>query len=153
MNNRHLKFNRERLLLTALVAIAFFGFLLWSIEETGSKEISLLSDFLKINSPLENKIMKITSPKINEAIKSPFIISGQALILETVLQIRIKDASGLVLAQKQIKIKESQKMSPFSSSIAYKRPTRTKGIVEIFVNSLEDGSEINKISIPVDFKD
>ncbi|MBU2219562.1 Gmad2 immunoglobulin-like domain-containing protein [Patescibacteria group bacterium] len=153
MNNRHLKFNRERLLLTALVAIAFFGFLLWSIEETGNKEISLLSDFLKINSPLENKIMRITSPKINEAIKSPFIISGQALILETVLQIRIKDASGLVLAQKQIKIKESQKMSPFSSSIAYKRPTRTKGIVEIFVNSLEDGSEINKISIPVDFKD
>lgn len=146
-------YNRERVLLIALVAVAFFGFLLWNIEQASTEETSILSGFDRINSPAENKAIKISSPKINEAIKSPVKVSGQAAVFEAVLQVRIKDASGLVLAQKRIMTAEGQKMSPFSSTISYKKPSRPKGAVEVYSISPKDGLEINKLSIPVSFKD
>ncbi len=150
---RSLSFNRERLLLISLVAVAFFGFLLWSIEQTGIEEAALLTIGQEVNRPAENKTIKVTSPKVNGTIKSPVIISGQASVFEAVLQIRIKDASGLILAQKKITTKQGQKMSPFSSSVNYKKPTRTKGTVEVFVNSSKDNSEVDKLVIPITFKD
>jgi len=152
-NDKKYHYNRERILLTALVAVAFFGFLLWSVEQTSEEETSLLSANQEIKNPTENKIIKIESPKINEAIKSPVVISGQASVFEAVLQTRIKDASGLILAQTQIMTAEGQTMSPFSASIKYKKPTKTNGTVEVFVNSPKDGSETNKLTIPVIFKD
>ncbi len=149
----HFDFNRERLLLVLLVAVAFFGFLLWSIEQASLEEAAILAIGQEINRPAENKIIKVTSPKVNGIIKSPVMISGQASTFNAVLQIKIKDASGLVLAQKKITTKESQKMSPFGSSVTYKKPTRTKGTIEVFVNSTKDGSEVNKLTIPIVFKD
>lgn len=153
MNKKHLKFNRERLLLTALVAIAFFGFLLWSIEETSGEEASFLSGFLKVGTPSENKAIKVTAPKIGSYIKSPVTVFGQAAVAEAALQIRIKDSSGLTLAREKTLAAASQKMSAFSAKVKYKKPSRSKGVIEIFSLSPKDGSEINKISIPVNFKD
>lgn len=150
---RSFNFNRERLLLISLVAVAFFGFLLWSIKQTSIEEANLLAIGQEVNRPAENKTIKVTSPKVNETIKSPVVISGRALVFKAVLQTRIKDASGLILAKTSITTQEGQKMSPFSSSVNYKKPTRTKGTVEVFINSAKDGSEVNKLSIPVVFKD
>ena len=153
MNKKHLKFNRERLLLTALVAVAFFGFLLWSIEETSLEEAALLSGFLKISSPAENKTLRITAPKVGAYIKSPVTISGRATDPKTALQVKIKDSSGLTLAREKMTTAASQKMSIFSAKVKYKKPSRSKGTIEIFYLSPKDGSEINKLSIPVNFKD
>jgi len=153
MNKKYFEFNRERLLLIALVAVAFFGFLLWSIAETSSEEASLLSGFLKISSPLENKSIKVTAPKIDAYIKSPVTVFGQAAVFEAVLQIKIKDSSGLTLARAKVLTAAGQKMSPFSARVKYKKPSRAKGVVEVFSLSSEDGAEINKITIPVNFKD
>lgn len=153
MDKKYFKFNRERLLLTALVAVAFFGFLLWSIEETSIEEASLLSGFLRISSPSENKSIKVTAPKIGAYIKSPVTVFGQTTVFEATLQIRIKDSSGLILAREKVLAVAGQKMSSFSAKIKYKKPSRSKGVVEVLSLSPKDGSEINKITIPVNFKD
>ncbi|MDD2753066.1 MAG: Gmad2 immunoglobulin-like domain-containing protein [Candidatus Portnoybacteria bacterium] len=150
---RKYPYNRERLLLTALVAVTFFGFLLWSIEQTASEQEDLLTASAIISFPNSNRSIRALSPKIGAAIKSPVVISGRASVFEAVLQARIKDASGLTLAQTKIMAKEGQKMSPFSASVKYKKPTRPKGTIEVFSLSAKDGSEINKITIPVVFKD
>ena len=145
-------FNRERLLLTALIAVSFFGFLLWSIEQSSTEEAALLAAWPEARNPAENKMIKINSPKINEIIKSPVIISGQVAIFEGALQVKIKDASGLVLAQKSL-AKASQKTSPFRSSLVYKKPTRAKGTIEVFTSSSPGNAETNKLIIPVTFND
>jgi len=153
MPTKKYHYNRERLLLFSLVALAFLGFLLWSIEQSNRDEISVLAGFYQVKSPTENKVFKIDAPKVGAAIKSPARVSGQAAVFEAVMQVRIKDASGLTLAQTRVMTAEGQKMSPFSASIKYKKPTRSKGIIEFFALSAKDGSEINKLSIPVVFKD
>jgi len=146
-------YNRERLLLTALVAVAFFGFLLWSIEQASNNETSVLAGFYRINSPSENKVFKIDAPKVGAAIKNPVKVSGQASVFEAALQIRIKDASGLTLAREKVMTADGQKMSPFSATIKYKKPTRPKGTIEFYSLSPKDGSEVNKLAIPVVFRD
>ncbi len=148
-----LKYNRERLLLIALVAVAFFGFLLWSIQQTSLEEESLINGFESAILPIGNQSIRVVSPKINEAIKSPITISGQAAVFEAVLHARLKDGSGIVLAEQRLMSKEGQKMSPFSAEVKYKKPTRSKGNIEVFTFSPKDGSEINKVVIPVRFKD
>jgi len=153
MPTKKYHYNRERLLLFSLVALAFLGFLLWSIEQSNRDEISVLADFYQVKSPTENKVFKIDAPKVGAAIKSPARVSGQAAVFEAVMQVRIKDASGLTLTQTRVMTAEGQKMSPFSAVIKYKKPTRSKGIIEFFALSAKDGSEINKLSIPIVFKD
>lgn len=153
MNKKYLKFNRERLLLTTLIALAFFGFLLWSIEEASNEEASLLSSLLNIGTPAENKNIKVTAPKIGAYIKSPVTIFGQMALSETALQVRIKDSAGLTLAKEKISSGANQKITSFSARVKYKKPSRAKGFVEVFSLSPKDNSEINKITIPVNFKD
>ena len=150
---KHLKYNRERLLLTALVAIAFFGFLLWSINETSSEEASLLSGFLKIKTPSENKSIKVTTPKVGAFIKSPVNVLGQTTNQKEPIFMRIKDSSGFTLAKEKMTSENNQGKVIFSARIKYKKPSRNKGVVEIFSLSPKDNSETNKIRIPINFKD
>lgn len=147
------QYNRERLLLTALVAVAFFGFLLWSIEQAVFDQENLLADSITVSFPAGNKSVKISSPKVGAAVKSPVTVSGQTSISEAALQARIKDASGLILAQTKIITAKGQTVSPFSASIKYKKPTRSKGTIEIYSVSPKNGSEMNRLTIPVVFKD
>lgn len=149
------KINIQRVLLATLVAVAFFGFLLWSIEQTQSEEESLLGAGITINTenPLENEMIKIISPKINSEIKSPLAISGQANLAGNRLKIRIKDSKNLILKEAFAQTKNSKQLSDFSTNLTYKKPSSTKGTVEIFLVAAKNNSEIFKISIPVVFKD
>lgn len=145
--------NWTRLVLTALVGGVFCASLLiaiWQFQSDG--EIMFNSEMI-VKRSARNDSIKVTSPKMNERIKSPVQVSGQAAIFEAEFNVRIKDNSGLILTETQIMTKEGQTMSPFSSKIKYKKPSRSEGIVEIFDISAKDGSEINKISIPVTFAD
>ncbi len=147
--------NIQRVLLPTLVAVPFFGFLLWSIEQSQSEEESLLGTGITINTknPLENEMIKIISPKLNDEIKSPLAISGQANLAGNRLKIRIKDSKNLILKEAFAQTKNSKQLSDFSTNLIYKKPSSTKGTVEIFLVATKDNSEIFKISIPVVFKD
>ena len=147
------KHNWGRLILVALVGSVFCGFLLVTIWQIQSDQEIMSSSEIIVKSPAKNDSIKVISPKINESIKSPVQISGQAAIFEAQFNARIKDDSGLILAETQLRTEEGQTMSPFSAKIKYKKPTRSKGVVEVFDISAKDGSEIDKVSIPVIFQD
>jgi hypothetical protein len=151
--NKKSKLNRERILLVSLVAVAFFGFLLWSIQQTRSEEESLLSDQIDITNPVENSVIKISSPKVSETIKNPLIISGQADTSAGGLMIRIKDSKNMLLASSAALTTNAKKMSSFSLTLRYKKPTSQKGFIEIFEISSTDKTEIHKLSIPITFAD
>lgn len=153
INQKKHQHNWTRLFLTALVGGTFCLFLLTAIWQFQSDEEIMSNSAIFLKNPTRNDSIKVTSPKINEQIKSPVQISGQAAIFEAQFNARIKDNSGLVLAEAQLRTEEGQTMSPFSAKIKYKKPSRGEGIVEVFDISAKDGSEINKVSIPVIFQD
>lgn len=137
----------------ALVAVAFFGFILWSIQQNQSEEQTLYGANSTLNASLHNKVIKVSEPKIGAQIKSPLLISGQADLGGEKLKVRIKDSKGLVLAESFVQVKNAKKMSDFSINLSYKKPTAPKGTVEVFQLITKSNSEVNKIIIPVIFKD
>lgn len=149
------KINRERVLLITLVAVAFFGFLLWSIDQANSEADSLFTAGTTISTKntLTNAFIKVVSPSLNNGVKSPLTVSGQANVGVDKLKIRIKDNKNLILKESFAQTRDSKKMSDFSIKLIYKKPTATQGTVEVFLVSTKDNSEINKISVPVVFKD
>ena len=145
------KIHLDRILLVALVAVSFFGFLLWYIDQAQIEETSGI-DITKVARPLENKVIKIESPKVNAAATSPLTIEGQAAITGGALMARLKDMKGLILGESNISVKSSKKMVPFSLDLKYKKSSTAKGTVEIFRVADKDNSETYKLSIPVVFK-
>lgn len=143
--------NTQRILLFTLVAVSFFGFTLFMIQQAQSEEEATLGGTVLANKTNGN--ITLQSPARNAAIKSPVTISGQTKTTGATLQIKIKDASNITLAEKTVKAKESQKTASFAAQLAYKKPTRSTGVIEIFEKSTKDGSEINKVAVPITFKD
>lgn len=141
----------QRILLFTLVAVAFFGFVLFMSQQVQSDEEALMDSVILANNNSKN--ITVQTPARNASIKSPVTISGQAKVFEATVQIRIKDASNITLAEKTVQAAEGQKMSPYSAQIKYKKPTRSNGTIEVFEKSAKDGSEINKVAVPVTFKD
>jgi len=145
--------NWTRLFLTALAGGTFCLFLLASIWQFQADQEILSVTEISATNPARNDVIKVASPKTNAQIKSPVELSGQAAVFEAQLNARIKDGSGLILAEAQFMTVEGQKMSPFSTKIKYKKPSRREGVIEVFDISAKDGSEIDKVSIPVIFQD
>ena len=136
----------QRLLLITLVAVAFFGFTLWSIVQSTEEEEAILSSGTQVKtSASKNQYLKITSPIIGQKIKSPLTVSGQSLILVGALKIRLKDTN-LVLAEKTFTV---SKEVNFSTILKFAKPTANRGTLEIF--RPENGAELYKISLPVSF--
>ena len=139
------------MLLFTLIAVAFFGFLLWSIWQIQTEEEAAMTAGATANSPLKNNYIEVTSVKAGQSVKSPLTVAGNVLLKTGVLRARIKDASNLVLAETIIKSSVSQKSAPFSAKITYKKPTRSKGTLEVFEKN--NGTELYKLTIPIVFKD
>lgn len=145
---KRMRFNTQRILLTALIAVSFFGFLLWSIAQLQEEQEAILSATPIIKTANNsNKIILVASPKINQKIKSPVTIKAQGN--EGSYKVKIKDSQGLTAAETTAQIKKGQKS--FSINLKYKKPSAAKGFVEVFLPG-ENGAELYKISIPIIFE-
>lgn len=150
------KINTQRVLLITLVGVAFFGFLLWSIQQYQIDAETLASGEQSNNKIFQkNSMIQVGAPLMNASIKSPVTISGQAntITLAKLVYIKIKDKNNLTLASATTKTQEAQKLSPFSIQLKYKKPSTSKGTIEIYQIAPEDKAEIYKITISVNFTD
>ncbi len=102
---------------------------------------AIKADIVAYDKEHDIAILKLDSPKKVENVAT--IIPKE----------KIKDNKGLILAESFVQVKNAKKMSDFSISLTYKKPSTQKGIVEVFQVAAKDGSEINKIIIPIVFKD
>lgn len=103
--------------------------------------------------PLTN--ITINQPLVDAIISSPVTIKGLARVFENVLQVRIKDASGQVLAENST-MANSQDIGlfgPYQIDLAYNNPQTREGVIEAFQYSAKDGSEIDKVAIAITFAD
>ena len=108
-----------------------------------SVEISTRNEFLEVSYPLPYQ--KITSP-----VK----VSGKLNFNEANTRIRVRDNNGTVLSDTFTTAEGwMNRLYPFSKDVSYQKPSSREGVVEVFEESAEDGSEIRKITIPVKFSD
>jgi hypothetical protein len=97
----------------------------------------------------------IVSQPTNQAeIGLPVIISGEARVFENTFSYRIKDAQGKILMENQAMANapDAGQYGQFEISINYPQPGTANGTIEVFEYSAKDGSEINKVTIPIVFK-
>ncbi len=94
-------------------------------------------------------------PIPNQEIGLPALIKGRARVFESNLNYRIIDDSGSVLAENFAMADSSGagQFGPFEISANYARPQTSGGTIEMFAYAAKDGSETDKVSIPVAFKD
>jgi len=146
----HIHWNR--IISVFFIACAFCAFLMIAIWQFNSEQEIMTDTELSAKDITGNSSIKVDSPKINQVITSPVLVSGQAAVFEAQVNARIKDESGLILAETSFMTKEGQTMSPFSTKIKFKKPSHKKGTLEVYEISAKDGAEIHKISIPVIFE-
>jgi len=98
--------------------------------------------------------IQVRFPTPGATVSLPFTITGQARVFENQFNYRIKDANGTLLQQgtAYANSQDAGQFGPFTITIS-SLPHRqgNTGTIEVFDYSARDGSEIDKVVIPVIF--
>ncbi len=102
----------------------------------------------------ESNNIKVTAPAPNEEITSPLVIKGEARTFEQAYAYRLSDESGAMIVEGfgTAHATDIGIFGPFESTLTFTKPQSRKGMLEVFQYSAKDGTEIDKVSIPVVFK-
>ncbi|MBI3332377.1 GerMN domain-containing protein [Candidatus Peregrinibacteria bacterium] len=106
-------------------------------------------------SSLSQANIVVSEPQESDRIANPLTISGQARVFENAFNYRVLDADGTVLMEghSMADAPDIGQFGPFEVEARYALPKGDTGWVEVFEYSAKDGSEINKVRIPVEFAD
>jgi len=126
-----------------------------TIEDKDHNNIYDMSDAsFSIVASSTQPAITVTSPTANQTIKSPVKISGNSATWEGTVNIKIKDNNNKILANTfTMGGGAPGPAAPFSKDVVYTAPSASQGVVEVFEVNQKDGSETNKVSIPVTFGD
>lgn len=115
----------------------------------GLSEQPFKRDLSNVNEPA----IWVTSPVSGQIIASPVEISGSARVFEATVSFRIKDEQGNVLAQGFANASQgAPERGDFKGQLAFKPAGPGKGQIEVFEVSMKDGSDRNKVIIPVEWQ-
>lgn len=110
-----------------------------------------VSPTLTVATSSEN--ITVTMPKPYEEVVSPLHVEGTARVFENLLNIRLKNQAGkmIALATAYASAPDVGQFGPFSADLTFVAQTGM-GTLEVYSISPLDGSEINLVAIPVKFK-
>jgi germination protein M len=92
----------------------------------------------------------LESPLPKSSIGNPVRIRGNANVFEAQFVVRITDAAGNIVAEKPVMATSGTgTRGTFNELIKYKAAKHGRGSITVFEPSPKDGSEINKVKIPV----
>jgi hypothetical protein len=117
--------------------------------------ISLTSSNVEINgsiTPSASANIEVLAPLTGDSIKTGFVVKGNARTFENVVNVRLSDSNGNVLNETYTTANAPDvgQFGPFNVIINYTTDA-TEGILEVFQYSAKDGSEIDKVIIPLQF--
>jgi hypothetical protein len=94
----------------------------------------------------------VTAPFSGEKITSPLKVSGSARVFEGTVTLRLVTEDGTKLAETfTTATAGAPERGSFETSLVFPKPAAPKGYLEVFWYSPEDGSEQDKVKIPVNF--
>lgn len=120
------------------------------IYETFLKDFKFIKNTTKPPWSKSRNIL-VNTPWIDDSIKSPVEISGEAIAFEGVVNIRIKDDDNHILAETTTQNESGVERSAFKISLGFGKATSKKGTVEVYTISAKDGEEQDKVTIPIVF--
>ena len=104
--------------------------------------------------PTASENIRVTNPTPNMSVTSPLLVQGEARVFENTVSLRLTDEAGRILAETftTADAPDIGLFGPFEISLSFSKPAAATGLLEVFEQSAKDGSEINKVSIPVSFE-
>lgn len=132
-----------------------FGLLLYASFEMNKKTISAPKEVPnKTDEYFGNAYIKIKSPQKNSVTGKPVQITGKANVFEANVRVRMKDEMQNILIDTFITAEGAYDgLYPFEQAIDYTTPSSRYMVMEVFEESPRDGTEINKVIIPLVYKD
>ncbi len=96
----------------------------------------------------------VTAPLPDSAVGLPLVLKGEAMVFENTFNYRLKDASGKILKTGfgMTQAKDVGIYGEFTVDIIYPKPNINTGILEVFEINAQDGTEIEKVAVPVRFE-
>ena len=93
----------------------------------------------------------VTSPQSGSMVSSPIVVRGEARTFENTVNVRLSRQDGTVLTEEYTTAQSPDigQFGPFQIELSYALPSQTAGIIEVFQYSARDGSETDKVTIPV----
>ncbi|MBI4098109.1 MAG: Gmad2 immunoglobulin-like domain-containing protein [Candidatus Levybacteria bacterium] len=103
--------------------------------------------------PSASQNIEVLSPRGGDSVKSGFAVKGNARVFENVVSIRLTDSEGYMLIQTSAYANalDVGKFGPFEKMLSF-QTSATEGTLEVYQSSAKDGSEIDKVTIPLLFK-
>ncbi len=101
----------------------------------------------------EQKNIHVANIQQGDAVSFPLVISGQARVFENVVEYRVVDDTGSVLADGFV-LADSPDVGMFGSfteTIYFDAPQTSSGALEVFSSSPADGSPENMVRLPITF--
>jgi hypothetical protein len=97
--------------------------------------------------------IKVTSPTSNQKITSPVTITGEARVFENSFSYRVVDANKKILIEghAMADAPDMGKFGPFEVKLDFPTPSTDTGEIVVFAYSAKDGSEIDKVGVPIIF--
>lgn len=104
-------------------------------------------------SPASSQNIEVLSPLMGDEVKSGFVVKGNARTFESSVSIRLLDSEGNVLAESftLANAPDVGQFGPFEKQLNFQTESET-GTLEVFQASAKDGSEIDKVIIPLLFR-
>ena len=97
-------------------------------------------------------IIWVNTPVTDQTITSPLKITGTAMVFEAVVSYRLTDSDGNILAKG---VTQAAIGAPgrgdFSVEVPFTAMAAGKGQLEVYEESMKDGSALHKVIIPVNF--
>jgi hypothetical protein len=102
--------------------------------------------------PAASRNIEVLSPLTGDNVRSGFVVKGNARTYENTVNIRLLDSSGNIILETNTLANASStgQFGPFEKEI-YFNSGDSSGTIEIFQYSPTDGSETDKVAIPVAF--
>lgn len=96
----------------------------------------------------------VTSPTDGQTVASPLKIAGSARVFEATVSYRLKDEQGHILSKGFTTASVgAPERGDYAAEIKFKSPgAGKKGQLEVFEESMKDGSDSNKVIVPVIFQ-
>ena len=103
--------------------------------------------------PSSSRNIEVLSPRSGDKVKSEFVVKGNARTFESNVVIRLYDSEGAVLIETftLANAPDAGQFGPFEKMISFRSNTET-GTLEVFQYSAKDGTQVDKVTIPVVFE-
>lgn len=101
----------------------------------------------------ESGNISVRTPEPNALVKSPLIVEGMERTFEQNVVLRLRDGKGVELV-KTVTTGTAPDLGihgPYRAELVFEKPKTKTGTLEVFQGSPKDGSEIDKVTVPVRF--